>query len=128
MGADCMTVRSLVATLLMASVWPLHAAADALPLAQRYCTTCHGLARLAYQRHTPAGWWWLTQRMRWINGATVPDEQVVPLARELANAYPAAHAQALKEYMVLVLPIAAVLGGIACRYRRRPARPQADKE
>lgn len=130
MGADGVIKRVAAAALSLAAFCPQAGRADPveLPLAQRYCTACHGLARLAYQRHTLAGWWWQTQRMRWLNGAAVPDEQVAPLARELATAYPAADAQAWEEYMVLVLPIAAVLGGIAWRYRRRRASTQADKE
>lgn len=49
------------------------------PLARRYCTTCHGLEPLIYQRHTIAGWWLEVQRMRWINGAAAPGEAVLPL-------------------------------------------------
>lgn len=130
MNADGVIKRVAAAALSLAAFCPQAGRADPaeLPLAQRNCSTCHGLAQLAYQRHTVIVWWAQIQRMRWINGAAVPGEQVAPLACELATAYPAAPAQALKEFIVLVLPIAAVLGGLAWRYRRRRANALTDKE
>jgi len=125
-----MIKRLAAAALSLAVFCPQPGRADPaeLPLAQRYCTTCHSLARLAYQRHTAIGWWAQVQRMRWLNGAAVPGEQVVPLARELAAAYPATDGQVLKEYVLLALLPAAGVGGIARRYRRRRTRLQAIKE
>lgn len=120
-GPACRVMLSGL-TMLLAFAARAEAGVGMPDLAARHCQACHGVTRLAYERHTTLGWWWTIQRMRWVNGAAIPAKAVMPLARGLAATYPAEGADAGREYAVPVLAGLATCGGLAWLGLRRRRR------
>lgn len=104
-------------------VVPLAAAAQVPDeLLTRKCTTCHTTTRWEAGRHTWIGWWWLTARMRWINGAALDWSEHVEVVDRLAARYPARGDDARDEWLLAALafaPLAGLPGATATVHRAR---------
>jgi hypothetical protein len=74
------------------------------------CTTCHTATRWEASRHTWVGWWWLTARMRWINGAALDWTEQVEVVNRLATRYPAQGDDARDEWLAAGLAGLAAIG------------------
>lgn len=91
--------------MLLFAVTALSGAAAAMPdeLLIRKCTTCHTATRWETSRHTWPGWWWLTARMRWVNGASLDWSEHWQVTARLAVRYPAQGETARDEWLMLAL-------------------------
>jgi hypothetical protein len=84
------------------------------------CTTCHTATRLDASRHTWVGWWWVTARMRWINGAALGWAEHAEVVDRLARRYPARGDDARDEWLAAGFAGLAVIGLPAwLTFRRR---------
>jgi hypothetical protein len=79
-------------------------------LLARKCSTCHTATRWEASRHTWVGWWWLTARMRWINGAALDWVEHAEVVDRLAARYPARGDDARDERLVAGLAGLAAIG------------------
>jgi hypothetical protein len=79
-------------------------------LTEIHCGSCHALEMLQAARHTGLGWSLTIARMRWLNGARIPDDDAARIREHLARTQPAKRGRALVEYglaaLFVLLPIA----------------------
>ncbi len=95
-------------------------------LAETYCGTCHAPEMLQTARHTALGWSLTIARMRWLNGARIPDDDAARIREHLARTQPADPARAIMEYgsaaVLALLPMVWALR----RWSRRSASIRSD--
>lgn len=72
-------------------------------LTEIYCGTCHAPEMLQTARHTGLGWSLTIVRMRWLNGARIPDDDAARIREHLARTQPAEPARAVVEYSLAAL-------------------------
>lgn len=95
------------------------------PLLVRKCTTCHTSSRWETSRHTWVGWWWLTARMRWINGAALDSSEHLEVVGRLAAQYPATGEDARNEWLLagaIPVMLAGIPVGLVMKRRRDKIR------
>lgn len=118
----------VIAAALLSHAWA--GAADE-ELLLRKCTGCHTASRWQLSGHAWPGWWWVSSRMRWVNGAPLDWQEQFRVVGALAGRYPARGADALEEWLLALLAICAAPAALLLygfRRRRRAstrARAQA---
>lgn len=111
-----MTILAVVLHISSATARP----ADELLL--RKCTSCHTSTRWETSCHTGIGWWWLTARMRWINGAALDWAEHAAVVDSLAFHFPARNEAAREEWAlagIFVIPLIGLPVWLIFRQRRR---------
>lgn len=106
-----------VLTLMVAS--PAQAIETTDDLLVRKCTTCHTAVRWQTARHTHIGWWAITARMRWINGASLTWSDQAKAVDLLVERFPATGDEARNEWLLAMLFVMAILLPVGWRVWRR---------
>jgi mono/diheme cytochrome c family protein len=90
-------------------------------LTQIHCGTCHAPEMLRTARYTGLGWTLTIARMRWLNGARIPDDDAVRIREHLARTQSAEPAWAVVEYSLAALFVLLPLAWALRRWSRRSA-------
>lgn len=99
-------------------------------LTETHCGACHALETLQTARHTELGWTLTIARMRWLNGARIPDDDAALIRQHLIRTQPADLGRAMVDYglaalfLLLLVAWALRLWSRPPSIERAPGRPR----